>query len=278
MRKWRWIVLVPISLTLVMCTDNPEVASQEGGGAPAVGPEGALSLPWKPKEIADTIEDLSDPEWKVRVEAIRNVVGAGRWMVPFLLVALKNPAPLNQQEVAYCLGRIGDPVAVPSLIEVLQMEPRYDVIVFTVDALGELGDRAAVEVLQPLLKYALEKEEYGRTIGPIELKAIESRMGTVRHAAAEALARLGDFSGMPLLIQGLTLNGWLRRDASVRLRQLTGGKVDFGFHLDMPDEEKKKVQEAWMAWWEENKASFKPVLERHRTAWDIYMPREKEKK
>ncbi|MHC4599203.1 MAG: HEAT repeat domain-containing protein [Planctomycetota bacterium] len=282
MKRWAWVPLIPVAFLLSVCVSQPGVTDEGGGGKPSEGAErsaardrGPLDLPWEPKAIADAIQDLSDPEWPTRVAAIRKVVGADRWIVPFLLVALKNPEPLNRQEVAYCLGRIGDPVAVDSLIEVLEEEPEFDVIVHAADALGRIGDPAAVDALKPLLKYFLEKEEYGREVGPFEVKTLESKEGTVRHAAAEALCRLGDNSGVDVLIEGLTKNGWLRRDAAVRLRQLTGGKVDFGFFLDMKKDELDKVQAKWAEWWKANEAGFKPVVKPHRNALDVYMDREK---
>lgn len=275
MRPWTWLLCLPLVFLTVCAGESSLTRGEDQDPVPGKKPaEGALDLPWKPKEVADTIAALSDPDWNSRGPAIRKVVGAGRWIVPFLLVALKNPERLNRQEVAYCLGRIGDGVAVPSLLEVLGEDPPYDVVVFTVEALGRIGDPAAAGAVRACLDITYEREVYDREVGVTERKAIESREGTVHHAAAEALALLGDTSAVPVLIAGLTDNGWLRRDAAVRLRRLTACAVDFGFHLDMPDTEMKGVQEKWTAWWKENEKTFVPSREPSREAFDVYMPRD----
>ena len=95
MKRWAWVPLIPVAFLLSVCVSQPGATDEGKGGEPSKGAKqaepsggGPLDLPWKAKEIADTIEDLSDPEWPIRVEAIRKVVGADRWIVPFLLVAL----------------------------------------------------------------------------------------------------------------------------------------------------------------------------------------------
>ena len=275
MRRWITAAMLASLGALAGCPGPAEPKDGHPEGARPAGGEDALPRP--PGEIADRIEDLSAPEWEIRGPAVRKIAGAGRWIVPFLLVALKNPDPLNRMEAAYCLGRIGDPVAAPPLIALLREDPPTDQTVILADALGALGDGAALEVLRPKLKYTVEREVYGRTVGPVEIKMMESREATVRQAAAEALARLGDTTGMPLLIQGLAGNGWVRRDASVRLDRLTGGKVDFGFYLDMPKTEVDKVIASWNAWWEKNRAAFKPDIRWSVDGLDVYRPRKKEK-
>jgi hypothetical protein len=275
MRTIAIVAAMAAGLWVLGCGGSSEAVRDGGGGEG--GPAAKAELPWPPKEIADTIQDLSAPEWEIRGPAARKVSEAGRWMAPFLLVALKNPDPLNRMEVAYCLGRIGDPAAAPSLVEILKEVPlpSYDQIVFVAEALGALGDPAAREALAPLLKYAVEREVYGREVGPVELKMMDSREATVRQAAAEALARLGDGSGFPLLIEGLAGNGWVRRDAAVRLNRLTGGKVDFGFYLDMPKEGLDQVIASWNGWWAKNRATFKADWRETREAYDVYEPRKK---
>lgn len=256
------------------CARRMEVLAQEP--APSPDEPVRLDLPWKAKEIADAIQDLSDPEWEIRRPAVRKVVEAGPWIVPFLMVALKNPERNNRAEVAYCLGRIGDKIAVPSLVEIINEEQPYDVLTFALDAVGTLGDPAAADTVRTLLQnYELQRDLYVRQVGEIELKMIESREATVKDAAAEALSRLGDNSGLKVLIDNLKGNGWIRRDASVRLRRLTSCKVDFGFYLDMPASELEAVHQAWLKWFEENKESFRPEKADPREAYDIYMPREK---
>jgi len=277
-RMDRWKVMASIAalaaLAAAGCSRRAEVLAQDA--RVGQGEERRLDLPWKAKDIADTIQDLSDNDWQVRRDAMRDVVGAGPWIVPFLMVGLKNPNRTGRAEICYCLGRIGDRTAVPSLLELVDQDQPYDVLVFALDALGSIGDPSAAPAVRNLLeKYELPRDLYVRQVGETELKMIESREATVKDAAAEALCRLGDNSGLEVLIENLKGNGWVRRDAAVRLNRLTGCKVDFGFYLDMPAPELEQVHAKWVAWYEAGKESFRPEKGDPREALDIYMPRTK---
>ena len=89
-------------------------------------------------------------------------------------------------------------------------------------------------------------------------KGRETEEGLVRNQAAESLARLGNTSGVPVLIENLGGNGWVRKDALLRLRNMTGGKTDRGYNLGKGRPERASAVKTWEAWWETNRETFKP--------------------
>jgi hypothetical protein len=89
-------------------------------------------------------------------------------------------------------------------------------------------------------------------------KGRETEEGMIRSQAAESLARLGDTTGVPVLIENLLSNGWVRKDALIRLRRMTGCKVDHGYNLGDGKPVREEAVNRWKAWWEKNKATYKP--------------------
>ncbi|MHC4779109.1 MAG: hypothetical protein ACYTFG_11085, partial [Planctomycetota bacterium] len=76
--------------------------------------------------------------------------------------------------------------------------------------------------------------------------------------AAGSLARLKDYSGVPVLIENLLSNGWVRKDALIRLRRMTGCKVDHGYNLGDGKPLRAKAVDRWKAWWEKERDTFVP--------------------
>jgi hypothetical protein len=110
--------------------------------------------------------------------------------------------------------------------------------------------------LKKYLAYEAPDRLDEKVVGWIAGKSKETEQGLIRNQAAESLARLGDFSGIPQLVDNLESNGWVRRDALIRLRRITGCKVDFGYNLGTSRTERKGAVEAWKKWWEENRTGF----------------------
>jgi len=133
------------------------------------------------------------------------------------------------------LGRLREKAAVPLLTELLK-DPGAcppDLASFAIVALERIGDPVAVAVIKPYL-------EIGDS-APMdnENQAFELKWG-VRTNAARALARLGDTSGIPVLIELLGANQSLARDYAQRLlEEITGQQ--FG-----------KDRRRWQAWWDEH--------------------------
>jgi len=135
---------------------------------------------------------------------------------------------------AILLGRLGEKAAVPLLTDVLTDPDTCppDLASFAIVALERIGDPLAVEAIKPYLKTgtlaAMDNEN----------QAFELKWG-VRTNAARALARLGDTSGVPVLIELLDAGQSLTRDYAQRLlEEITGQQ--FG-----------KERQRWQAWWNE---------------------------
>jgi deoxyhypusine monooxygenase len=84
------------------------------------------------------------------VFALRNAGGAAA--VEALCAAFQDPSALLRHEIAYVLGQMQDPHAVPTLIEVLSRQSEHVMVRHeAAEALGAIGDEAAVPVLQAYL-------------------------------------------------------------------------------------------------------------------------------
>ncbi len=84
-----------------------------------------------------------------------------------------------RKNAAAALGEIGDPSALPDLLELAQSDADFHLQWTAVDALGELGDSRAEPVLLKLLR--------------------EHANGNIRYCAAEALIRVGTRAAIPVL-------------------------------------------------------------------------------
>lgn len=134
---------------------------------------------------------------------------------------------------AILLGRLREKAAVPLITDVLKDPDSCppDLASFAIVALERIGDPAAVEAIKPYLKIG------DSTPMDNENQAFELKWG-VRTNAARALARLGDTSGVPMLIELLGANQSLTRDYAQRLLEDITGQ-HFG-----------KDRQRWQAWWD----------------------------
>jgi len=114
---------------------------------------------------------------------------------------LRSGAPSVRRNAAVWLGRVGDPSAVPALIEALD-DPESDVRLETAKALGFLKDARAVGPLAEALgdrevnvrlyaAYALGEIKDAKATGPL-LGALRDSAWCVRDQAAWALREIGD--------------------------------------------------------------------------------------
>ena len=95
--------------------------------------------------------------------------------------------------IAVALGKLGDKVGIKALVKMLKDE-EFRGAVYVPEELGELGDMSAV----PVLKQVLLKPKFGM-LGMLEGEIRRA----VRLRAAKALAKLGDKSAIPGLIDML---------------------------------------------------------------------------
>jgi len=129
------------------------------------------------------------------------------------------------------LAAIGEP-AVPYLIEALD-RPESLMRSSVAWTLGVMGDRRNIPALRGLL---------------------DDRVPEVRYQAASSLVELGDSSGFPVLVEGLS-------DADIQsrykcfeaLRDATGN--DFGYEHDATPEIRRAAVTRWESWLESVRAS-----------------------
>jgi len=107
---------------------------------------------------------LRDSSESVRAAAAFSVIYLPREeAAPILLPLLQDKSELVRREAAYALGKVGNPSAVNSLIQIFQKDKIMDVRNASVIALGEIGDAGAVDVLTQILqKKPKEEEEFQR--------------------------------------------------------------------------------------------------------------------
>ena len=153
------------------------------------------------------IEGLKDENFQVRLHSVQALGGitsdypTGRsWLqdsrpVPGLIALLKDKDRAVREDAAIALGMIGDPSAVPALIEALQ---DGQVKVRAIMALGMIGDRSAVEPLIRILEGIGIYQKGTPTPG-----CIVSEEWMVREQAAMALGHINDLRSVPALLQGL---------------------------------------------------------------------------
>ena len=216
----------------------------------------------------ETMKRLGSSDPAQRDQAVQAFVAAGKVAVPSLTAILRRGDETVQTSAVLCLERIGSPSALGAVVEFLKGAQSLLARLYAVKALGKLGNASTRAVLRPYLEYEGPKR-LDPSVGWIADKARETETGLIRNQAAESLARLGEFKGVPLLIDNLASNGWVRRDALIRLRRMTGCKVDFGYNLGSARSDRDKVIEAWKTWWSANARGFKPDWTTSHNVFDV---------
>lgn len=148
----------------------------------------------------------SEPGTEKIIDALRRLRD-DRAVLP-LVEMLRHPRETIRARAAEALGQIGDPVAVDSLIDLLQRDFNAKVQAAAAKALGELKDPQAI----PALEQALQHSTHVRCKALIALGEIGGRRAlrslieltedpapTVRYHAANCLAKAGDRSALPAL-------------------------------------------------------------------------------
>ena len=110
----------------------------------------ALVLGWLEEDPAvDIALTRLLPRPAARPEVVKALVRHGRRVTDLLVARLADNDIEIRQAAVVALGRIGDPRAVPALLNVLQNDP--DLIVIAAGALGRIGERSALDHLLALL-------------------------------------------------------------------------------------------------------------------------------
>lgn len=187
-----------------------------------------------------------DPENVAAHTALGHVKSEGKWVTaeeklaldladkPVAEVIAGAAQRLNDGDVAVrlsavkLLARVDDVAASAPLARALK-DKASEVRMHAAVALGALGANAGTEAV-PSLKSVLGDSSF-----------------YVANAAAVALWKLGDRSGVPTLFDGLRSGENSRRIDSHKQARSAFGK-DFGYAWDLPDAERARVVDEWEAW------------------------------
>lgn len=157
-----------------------------------------------------------DSEWKIRKDAIK-VLGKGKVTQSIKLlhdILLKDHLTVLRKNAAKALGNIGDPIAIPSLIEGLKTSKDPSIVIEVASSLGMLKATQALDDLLRMLnnKDGEIRENVAQALGIIgDPKAIDPLLkilkddqeAWVRGQVAEALGLIGDKRVVPDLIFAL---------------------------------------------------------------------------
>lgn len=145
---------------------------------------------------ADTLKlarDLTDPSWKIRMQATQKLGKIGKQApLELLLVALNDQQSSVRAAAARALGRNLRPAAAPALVKALNDE-EWVVRAEAALALGQFAESAPLEPL---------------------LAATRDRDASVRAAAQKALAELRAEKALDSLNRALTDDDWSVREAA----------------------------------------------------------------
>src|SRR3989441_191278 len=195
--------------------------------------------------VAPLIEGLKDENFQVRLHSVQALGGitsdypTGRsWLrdsrpVPPLIALLKDKDRAVREDAAIALGMIGDPSAVPALIEAMQDGA---VRVRAIMALGMIADPRSVE---PLIRVL---EGVGINLKGTPMPGcIVSEEWFIREQAALALGHINDLRSVPALCQALK-DTRLREKASQALIELGPQIIDMLVDF-INDPEASKVEQ-----------------------------------
>jgi HEAT repeat protein len=191
--------------------------------------------------LADKVPKETDPheghpEAGYRQEDIAKEMKKHGGDVDTLIGLLKSGYQINREKAADYLGEIGDPRAVPALVDALK-DPTISWI--AAESLGELGDPRAV---QPLTDALNSNEKWLRRNAAIALGRIgdpaakapltgllSDEKHEVRQAAALALGMIGaieSVGALQILLKDPDMK--VRQAASIAIEQIERKKMDHG--------------------------------------------------
>ena len=163
------------------------------------------------RAVKHLIDALKIGHWYFQIRVIRSLgqIGDKRAIEP-LINALKDDYFLIRKKAAEALGQIGEPAVVPLLMAL------KDIPDDTAYALGQIGDKRALESLIDLLKdnneyvranaaYALGQIGDKRAIDPL-IEAFKDNCNHVRVCVAKALGQIGGKKVINFLISTLEDN------------------------------------------------------------------------
>lgn len=171
---------------------------------------------------------LSTGDENQRYWAVRALVGIGREATPLLLRLLARGAKPMRTHAAVAMGEIGDPAAIPALVEALGDEV-WQVRFHAFEGLVAFGEGAF-----PALSAALEGEnedrsywaakalgKLGERSRDVLLQALRNGNRRLRFVVAAALGETGDLRVVKVLVGYLSDKSWIvRKRASDALAEI----------------------------------------------------------
>ena len=215
------------------------------------------------------LKDLGAADPATRAKAIDAIVKIGKAAGPALRAELSRGTEASRCAALLCIGRVKDYGSLAAVRAFLKKAKTMMERTYALKALGVVGNASSRMDIKLYLTYKAPKRLDESKVGWIAEKARETEQGLVRNQAAESLARQSDFTGVSVLIENLGSNGWVRRDAHIRLRRMTGCKVDFGYNLGESREERQKAIDKWKAWWKKNRLTFRPRWTKSHKVFDV---------
>ncbi len=137
---------------------------------------------------------------------------------------------LERVEQIRWFASIGEP-AYPKLLE-LVADPRDHVAAAALAALGATGDRRLVDHIQNVAW------------------SEQRKLGNLALERARTLVRLGDWSEIPVLINGLRAERVYTRALSAKALQ-EATNLHFGFEARSSEEDRERAINKWQEWWNE---------------------------
>ncbi|HKB00850.1 MAG TPA: HEAT repeat domain-containing protein [Gemmataceae bacterium] len=238
----------------------------------------------KPK-VAELIQKLGDPNYRVRERATNDLVGMGAKVLVDLRAAARDSDGERARRAEDCVAKIYAsetkrvPIGTARLTALRRPDGATEAMLaylpFAADDDGMIAEvKSALTTLaldrnanpDPALRKALTDSQPVRRGAAAEALAKGGGPGvredvkrllkdpdlTVRQAAATALTVAGERDAVPVLIDLLAelppALAWPTQDL---LHQLAGDKAPTAIPGDKPDE-RKKYRDAWAAWWKEN--------------------------
>src|SRR5581483_9328594 len=184
--------------------------------------------------------DLTDPSWKIRIQATQRLGKIGKKApLELLLVALNDQHDSVRAAAARALGRNPRPAAISALVKALS-DKEWVVRTEAALALGQMGERAPLEALlsatrdQDAAVRAAAHQALGEvgaqsTLEPLGI-ALQDEDWSVREAAALALGRLDEHDALPVL-----LDARQDRDPAVsKAAETTLRRFDSGSFASLP--------------------------------------------
>lgn len=98
------------------------------------------------------VANLDDTDWKVRLLAVRDLIGAGKERSAEIARGLKDDSPFVRQVSAMALGILRAGSTVPELEDVVGMDPNSIVRSQAVIALGQMESHSSLDLLRDRLK------------------------------------------------------------------------------------------------------------------------------